>query len=255
MTNKMTIFATMSASLALVASSKGISVIDLSGGPPAQGSANGAYLFAADPQPTGTGVIDPFLREQNKPSEFGINTSISKPPYDDKPGPWTHDLQVSSLATVSYNSVNYYKFSLDANQSFNGPISLTTFKIFVTGGSPFTSASDLMNLVNTGTAAFDLNGAGAVRVDISSQNGSGSGDMYILVPTSDIGTTGNLYLYAGFGLDTAGGGYESNSGFEEWNATTGNQPRITTPDGGSTMMLLGSALAGMYFLRRKFAHS
>jgi len=255
MKNKITVFAIMSASLALVATSEGISVIDLSGGPPAQGSANGAYLFASDPQPTGTGVIDPFLREQNKPSEFGINTSISKPPYDDKPGPWTHDLKVSSLATVTYNSVNYYQFSLDGNQEMNGPISMTTFKIFVTGGDPFTSDTDLMNLVDTGTAAFDLNGAGAVRVDITSQNGSGSGDMYILVPVSDIGTTGNLYLYAGFGLDSAGGGYESNSGFEEWYASTSNQPRITAPDGGSTVALLGAALAGMYFLRRKIAHA
>ncbi|MBU6410615.1 MAG: VPDSG-CTERM sorting domain-containing protein, partial [Verrucomicrobia bacterium] len=175
--------------------------------------------------------------------------SIANPPYDDKAGQWTHDLLVSQLGTVTYNGHSYYQFYLDANQEADGPISLIAFQIFVTSGSPYTSSSDLTALVSSGTPAFDLNGAGAVRVDISSQNGSGSGDMYILVPTSDIGDSGNLYLYAGFGQDASGGGYASNDGFEEWYAYEGPSPAV--PDGGGTALLLGAALVALALLRRK----
>ena len=157
---------------------------------------------------------------------------------------------VSALSTISYQGVDYYEFDLDANQSGNDPISLTTFKVFVTSGAPFTDENDLINLVNTGTPAFDLNGAGAVRVDITSNKGSGQGDMFILVPKIDIGDSGNLYLFAGFSADAAGGGFPSDDGFEEWSAATG--PR-TIPDGGVTIALLGSALVGMHLLRRKMA--
>jgi len=235
----------------IVTSSKA-DIVDLTPGAPASGGPlNGGFVFAIDPQSTGTGVIDPFLREQNNGSEQGINTSIANPPLDDKPGPWTHDLTVGQLATVTFSGNSYYKFTLDANQVGNGPISLTAFKIFVTAGSPFTSASDLTSLVSTGTPKFDMNGGSTqYRVDISSQNGSGSGDMYFLVPTSDIDTTGNLYLYAAFGKDSSGGGFESNDGFEEWYATEG-QSTTTVPDAASSLMLLGMGFMGLEAFRRK----
>src|SRR6266571_4434671 len=54
-----------------------ITVIDVStaGSAPNQ-NANGALFSFADPRPTGTGFIDPFLREQNNVTEAGVNTSI-----------------------------------------------------------------------------------------------------------------------------------------------------------------------------------
>lgn len=229
-----------------------IDIIDLTSGTPANNSVNGAYLFATDPQSTGTGVIDPFLREQADGSEQGINTSISKPPFDDKSGPWTHDLLVSQLGEVTYNDVLYYQFYLDANQVGDGPISMNAFQVFVTSGSPFTDASDLINLVSSGTPSFDLNGGspGSVRVDINSNTGSGSGDMYILVPVSDIGTSGDLYLYAEFGEDASGGGYASNDGFEEWSAYEGPQV-ASVPGGDSTAFLLSAALMGLAMVKRR----
>ena len=51
-------------------------------------------------QPTGTGVIDPFLRVQNSPSEQGYNTSGGTP-FDDKAGPWTHDIQFRDLQNTA----------------------------------------------------------------------------------------------------------------------------------------------------------
>src|SRR5882762_9696315 len=69
------------------------------------------------PQPTGTGIIQPFLRVQNDPSEQGYNTSGGTP-FDDKPGPWTHNLTFADLMTtaVTINGQNYFKLLLDINE-------------------------------------------------------------------------------------------------------------------------------------------
>src|SRR5262249_5766330 len=118
--------------------------------------------------------------------------------------------------------------------------------------SPFTQKSDLLNLLST-TPNYDMNGgANKYRVDISSQNGSGSGDMYVLVPVSDIGNSGNLYLYAGFGADANSNGFTPNDGFEEWYANEGSNG-TTVPDSGSTVMLLGLSLTAVALFGRRFA--
>src|SRR5690349_14227121 len=62
------------------------SVIDLTTGPNASGTANGALFFATDQQPAGTGFIDPFLRVQGNGSggsQQGYNTDGGFP-FDDK---------------------------------------------------------------------------------------------------------------------------------------------------------------------------
>jgi hypothetical protein len=208
------------------------------------GTAGGAYFFGIDPQSTGTGVIDPFLREQNNGTEYGVNTSVSSPPYDDKPGPWTHDLAISSLASVNYLGTSYYQFYLDANQVGNGTISLTTLKIF-TSATALGTAAAVVNLVTTGSAVYNL---GANVVNIAGNNGSGSGDMYMLIPASLIGTTGYLYLYAGFGVGD--GNFASDDGFEEWNAVEG--PNTSVPDAANTVSLFGMTLVGLAAFRAKF---
>ncbi len=227
------------------------------------GVANGATFSYTDPQPTGTGYIDPFLREQNTGGEIGVNTSIKGQTvnntilYDNKdPVNYTHDLLISSLKVFSIGGKDYYEFGLDANQVANAPISLTTFKIFVKDAPAFTDAGLLGTFLSTTTAAFDMNGDGVThRVDISSQRGSGSGDMNVLVPTAGIAGHAYLYLVAGFGLDAQNKGYDSNDGFEEWTAKTGTPPP-TVPDGGSTLLLLGSAFAslGVFARGRKTAN-
>src|SRR5260370_41101136 len=60
------------------------------------GTINGAQFVFTTPQPTGTGVIQPFLRLENSPVEQGYNTSGGTP-FDDKAGPWTHDLTFGDL--------------------------------------------------------------------------------------------------------------------------------------------------------------
>src|SRR5437667_10680040 len=111
----------------LTATAGPITVIDVSTAG-SSGTANGALFSFADPQPTGTGYIDPFLREQNTGSEVGVNTSIKAQTvqntilYDNKdPVNYTHDLQT---ATLLPQTGGFFKFALDANQVANGSISL-----------------------------------------------------------------------------------------------------------------------------------
>ena len=63
-----------------------VTVVDLTGSN-GSGTINGAQFVFTTPQPTGTGVIEPFLRLENSPVEQGYNTSGGTP-FDDKAGPW-----------------------------------------------------------------------------------------------------------------------------------------------------------------------
>src|SRR6266568_3484621 len=167
------------------------------------GTANGATFSFADPQPTGTGYIDPFLREQNNVTEAGVNTSIKAQimntisdggvttDYNNKdPINYTHDLVT---ATLIPQTGGFFKFALDANQVANGSISLIRFQIF-TSNTAFTDAAALGAFISGTTGlAFDMNsGSTKYRVDITSNSGSGSGDMTVLVPSA--GFTGT-YTY------------------------------------------------------------
>jgi hypothetical protein len=70
-------------------------VVDLTGSNDT-GTFNGAQFVFTTPQPTRTGVIQPFLRLENSPVEYGYNTSGGTP-FDDKAGPWTRDLTFGAL--------------------------------------------------------------------------------------------------------------------------------------------------------------
>src|SRR5882757_1818400 len=91
-------------------------VVDLTGSNDS-GTINGAQFVFTTPQPTGTGVIQPFLRLENSPVEQGYNTSGGTP-FDDKAGPWTHNLTFADLVTtaVTIGGQNYFKLMLDINE-------------------------------------------------------------------------------------------------------------------------------------------
>src|SRR5204862_809034 len=91
-------------------------VVDLTGSNDS-GTINGAQFVFTTPQPTGTGVIQPFLRVENTPTEQGYNTSGGTP-FDDKAGPWTHNLTVADLhgTEVTLNGTSYFKLLLDVNE-------------------------------------------------------------------------------------------------------------------------------------------
>src|SRR5207237_2020334 len=63
------------------------------------GTSQGALYEQADPQPTGTGVINPFVRIQRTGTERGYNTDGRPVEFDTKDqNQWTHSLPLSSLS-------------------------------------------------------------------------------------------------------------------------------------------------------------
>ena len=230
-------------------------------------SATGVIFAQTDIQPTGTGVIDPFLRLQDNGTEIGVNSSLdtpNQPIMSDKPGLWTHDLSIGSLGTVTISGGTYYKFLLDINQTASSPLlNLDTIQLYVFSDA-FTQISQLAHQFNfsgkTGASggtplstglALDALGAGNTVLlnynigHVNSGGGSGNGDMFMYVPTSALPSSGFLYLYNANGVPNA-----SNDGFEEWAAQLGPGV-VPVPDASTTLMLLGMALVGVEGLRRK----
>jgi hypothetical protein len=174
----------------------------------------GTAIFQfTQPQPTGTGYIDPFLRVQASPTEQGYNTSGGTP-FDDKGGIWTHDIQFSDLqkTSVTINGTSYFKILVDLNEP-NGAkstISLENLQFYTSS----TGSKTTENLSQLGTLRYSMDTAGGdntVQFDAGRNHGSGSGDAYIYIPTSAFaGTNPNdyVYMYVNFGnadMTTAGG--------------------------------------------------
>ena len=174
----------------------------------------GTAIFQfTQPQPTGTGYIDPFLRVQASPTEQGYNTSGGTP-FDDKGGPWTHDIQFSDLQStaVTINGTTYFKIMVDLNEP-NGAkstISLENIQFYTSA----TGSKTTTNLSSLGTLRYSLDTAGGdnqVLFDAARNNGSGSGDAFFYIPaTAFAGTNPNdyVYMYVNFGsadVTTAGG--------------------------------------------------
>src|SRR5881275_1753978 len=187
-------------------------VVDLTGSNES-GSINGAQFAFTAPQPTGTGVIEPFLRVENTPTEQGYNTSGGTP-FDDKAGIWTHNLTVADLQSteVTLSGISYFKLLLDVNEpgGKKSLISLDQLQFYTSSmGSQTTTSVDSL-----GTLRYSFNAGDRVILDASRNHGSGSGDMYAYIPTSDFSearTSDFVYLYAHFGNTDP-----SQSGFEEW---------------------------------------
>src|SRR5438067_9630139 len=116
----------------------------------------GTTIFQfTQPQPTGTGVIDPFLRIQANGTEQGYNTSGGTP-FDDKSGPWTHNIQFSDLQStaVTVNGTVYFKILVDLNEP-NGAkstISLENLQFY----SSATGSATTTNISSLGTLRYSL---------------------------------------------------------------------------------------------------
>src|SRR5262245_16269480 len=101
----------------------------------ATATVNNAIFRQVDPQPTGTGFIDPFVRIQRSPSnpsgmEQGYNTDgIEEFDTKDAGGHnWNHSLKLANLQEVN----GYYQFTLDINETKPGTLlSLDELQIFV----------------------------------------------------------------------------------------------------------------------------
>lgn len=233
-------------------------LLDLTGGIGLSGALNGAVYSSVDPHPTGTGVIDPFVRVQKSPSspsgmEHGYNTDgIEEFDTKDAGGHnWDHSLALANLKDVN----GYYQFTLDVNETKPGAyISLDELQVFVQNAPDLTGAA--FNAAGTITSwqqpsgkssktvaanlVYDLdgnhvkpagsspNGDSSVLLNYFLNHGSGSGDMTVLIPKALFpaikGQQQYVYLYSKFGQDVAGAGAEA--GFEEWTALVGAAPPV-----------------------------
>jgi hypothetical protein len=186
-----------------------------------QGTIAGAVFQFTQAQPTGTGVINSFLRIHgtgNQGFEQGYNTSGRPTAFDEKTDPnFTRNIQFSDLqsTTIALNGTQYFRILLDVNEP-NGNKSLITLdrlQLYTSQqGSQTTS-----NVASLGMLRYDLDSAGnsSVIIDASRNRGSGSGDVYIYIPTANfVGTAPSdfVYLYAAFGQAEG----DAQGGFEEF---------------------------------------
>jgi len=234
-----------------------------------------------NPQSTGTGVIDSFLRVQatgaTQTSEQGYNTAIGTP-YDDKGGVFTRPLLLSDIPIVTIGGVDYRQFLLDINQTNDNPlISLNQIQIFQLNGDrgdgSAPGAGTYPQLSFTGgvttTEVFKMSAPDAgvapagnqftIKLDYSLNAGSGSGDMFLYVRDSDfatgVGSPTNVILYTQFGMPPGSFG-ATNDGFEEWAVLKGAGSTcvgdciVNTPEPGS-VVLFGTVLLGVCQILRK----
>jgi len=202
------------------------------------GIINGARFYQFNEIPTGTGLIDSFLRIQGFGEQHGYNTDGTLE-FDTMAGPFTHSIQISSIPIATIDGTDYREFFLDINQDGERILSLDELRISIRGSGNQTGYSTIF-----ASPIYDLDTGGDnwVILDDLVNTGSGHGDMLDLIPDSLFSGPENkyVYLYAKFGVNSV-----ADNGFEEFAYGT-EGPLIPEP---ATVALLG--LGALFLLRRK----
>jgi hypothetical protein len=196
------------------------------------GEIEGAQFVQADPQPTGSGAIQSFVRIQGAAAhnevQQGFNTDARPLQFDENKSPnFTRSLLLTSVPLVNRGGILYREFLLDINQKSSQPrLSLDELRIYVGSAGNLTGYSDATHQLAGLDPVFDLDASGdnAVLLDYRLNSGSGSGDMLLYVPDALFTGGTNVYVYSKFGVE-----YASNAGFQEWSVGLSS----LAPAGGS----------------------
>jgi hypothetical protein len=231
-------------------------------------------------QPTGTGVFNPFLTLRNADGKAKIeqayNADGHNALYMDGHRPhWNTQLRVGDLASIAINNVNYFAFILDSNEpgADKSLMSIDNIRIYTSATDNTASVqNNLGNLDLLGSLRWAMNDPTKnpdttynidtwIKLDSAQENvshgnangGSGQADMVVYVPQAAFAgasSTDYVWFYNLNGVHyTVDYDLAAQAGFEEWSAVVG--PQSSVPDGGSTVALLGLALAGLAFVARR----
>jgi len=213
------------------------------------------FFQQVSPQPTGTGVIEPFLRIQENVTEQGYN-SDGAVQFDAKAGTWTHALLLGDVPIVNVGGVAYRQFLLDINQNKGGDgelLSLNELEIYrgtvgnFTGTSGFGTGTSIAGL---GTIVYSLDtpvSDNKIELNFLLNPGSGAGDMFAYIANSLFSGPDSQFitLYTAFGNPNA-----SNDGFEEW-AVLGPGTAAVPEPSVVVMAVVGLLPIGVVNLRRR----
>jgi hypothetical protein len=196
----------------------------------AEEALNGVIFRQTDAQPTGTGVIDSFVRVQGANAkatlEQGYNTDARPLELDENKSPqFTRSLKLGDVPLANIDGVAYREFLLDINQKSSQPLlSLDELRLYV-GNAPnlkgYVAGTRQLALLDP---VYDLDPNAEdnwIKLDYSLNHGSGSGDLLVYVPNSvfaDADANSYVYLYSKFGQNLG-----ANAGFEEWAVIKSNQ--------------------------------
>ncbi len=207
----------------------------------AEGVLNDALFRQCDAQPTGTGVIRSFVRLQPPNGtvsvEQGYNTDARPVELDAHPNAnFNRSLRLADVPRVVVNGVTYREFLLDINQQGTRPLlSLDELRVYVGGSPNLTGYNASLRQLAGLDPVYDLDAGGDnwVKLNYRLNSGSGSGDMFALVPDRLFpggSADSYVYLYSKFGLQ-----YGANAGFEEWAVRTGTGISVPTPPAPSSL--------------------